>query len=246
MEGLLSRWGVGFPFLMLALAGCAENQASVVQGVEGAEATEVQATPIDNMAGRNLERRAHNHFVCMGAFGAAIDPCVDMAANQRTAESLNQQTVEIYDERSVPIPAGSITAEDFAKACIGRNTGNVFGDALALDYAMHNSGPFTPGNRAEARYDWTADGLDESVRSVIDRIYAQPEAEAPDWLKRPIGRFAGHIHHGSALLQRAGFEPDEIEKVMGEYMVDLGYDLTGQHPENQEVSYKVKACVDLL
>ena len=216
------------------LAGCVEQQGL--------------SQPTSSEAGASyLERQARNHLVCMSAYSAAISPCTDIASNQRAADKTNQELSEIAEDMSLSDEFfNTVTADDYGEACVGKRTDEVFGDADAATNAPSGSGSLPSGNSPEEVYDWAADGLSEEVQSVLDRIYAKPDVEAPDWLKRPVGRMFGHRKRAQALLKRDGFTQEQAKSIINQYGVDSSYSLTGNHPEDQDTIYKAKACLEIL
>ena len=238
---------LALPVLTATLLGCVEQQGLAGPETLDAEAVAAQRTPISDAAGMNLEDRAHNHLVCMSAYASAINPCVDMAANQTTADEINEGNADIKEEGSLADGFfGTVTADAVGSACIGRLTDDVFGDANAARNMARGTASLPSDNRPERPYDWTEDGLGEQVQSAIDRIYAQPDTEAPEWLERPVGRLVGHAHYGASLLTQAGYGQDKVDQIVRDYGADGSYELIGRHPNEQDNHYKIKACVELL
>ena len=216
------------------LAGCVEQQGL--------------SQPTPSEAGASyLERQARNHLVCMSAYSAAISPCTDIASNQKLADKINEDNAEIAEDRNLsPEMFGTVTADDVGETCVGRNTDEVFGDPDAATNASVGAESLPSDNSPEETYDWAAEGLSDEVQSVLDRIYAKPDVEAPDWLKRPVGRMFGHRKRAQALLKRDGFTQEQAKSIINQYGVDSSYSLTGNHPEDQDTIYKAKACLEIL
>lgn len=238
---------LALPVLTATLLGCVEQQGLVEPDDVNAEEVQGQHTPIGSPTGMPLQDRAHNHLTCMSAYNSAITPCVDIAANQTTANEINADNADISEEMSLQDGYfGTVTADAVGKACVGRRTGDAFGDSKATRNMAIGTASLPSDNEPEKRYDWEEDGLGEQVQLVIDRVYAQPKAEAPEWLERPVGRLVAHAHYGASLLDQAGFGRDERGQLIRDYRSDRSYKLIGQHPDQQDDQYKIKACLEYL
>jgi hypothetical protein len=210
-------------------------------------------TKSENEAGIDpaLEARAQNHLVCMAAYSNAVAQCSNIAAFKRAAEDRNSELAELEQFAATPFfsPFGTLTASDFIETCIGEETGDVFGNSDAVErvtLGLSKDDNLPNDENPDEVYDWVEADLGDEVQKMVDRIYAEPDVDAPQYLERPLGRAVGHMQRGQQLLIQAGSTESEAVDMVVEYERSGGGDLTGQHPDNQSTIYKIKACLDLL
>lgn len=194
---------------------------------------------------------AKNQLSCMAAYYEVVSRCSNVAAFKRAAENAErslEETAELY-AMSPPEFFGIPEAPDFIDACIGERTGDVFGNAntlkrvaagLPVDRSLNDD------KRPKEAFDWVAAGLEDEVQEILDRIYAEPDADGPESLERTVGRAMGHAQRAQQQLTQSGFSDSEIIDLIAEYERTGGEDLIGDHPANQDLPYKIEACLDLL
>ena len=225
------------------------------QGCEDAELISAsnQSDMSDSVGGGTidtaLETSARNQLSCMAAYSRVVSKCSDIAAFKRAAANTNKENAELVESYGMaPETLGQVEVSDFIVTCIGKETEDVFGNSKAAERVVVGvpADYFPNENAAAVRYDWVEAGLEEMVQKMVDRIYAEPDAEAPMALQRPLARALGHAQLGQELLLQAGFSESEVVEIVTQYENTGGDDLIGQYPENQSTAYKIKACLELL
>ncbi len=233
---------------------CIERNFRDCHDVELAQASSNTVTAdvqSDDSRERMLDARAKNHLSCMAAYTEVVSRCSNIAAFKRAAENVERRLDELAESYSVSSPGFFIvpTTADYVEVCVGEETGGVFGNEKAIDRLIEGfpREHDLPNNDApDEIYDWEAAGLGEEVQKMLDRIYAQPDVDASEWLERTVGRAMGHAQHAKQLLAESGFSDREILDLITEYERSGGDDLIGDHPEDQNVPYKIKACLELM
>jgi len=193
---------------------------------------------------------AENHLSCMAAYYSVVGKCSDIAEFRRLAEKTNEDLAEMAESRSlVRETLGETNASVYVNTCIGEETGDVFGNARALELVVAgvpSSGDSSSEEAPEKPFDWRAAGLAEMVQRSIDRIYAEPNADAPMALKRTVARALGHAERARDLLMQGGRSESEAAGILRQYQNPGGEMLEGQDSEQQDTAHKIKACLGLL